>query len=282
MCDDASRADMALSRRTFARGAAGIGFGAALGNPAWAGDGALAEAMVEIPVGAGHADGFFVAPKAGGHPGVVMWPDIAGLRETFKAMARRLAGAGYAVLAVNQYWRSARAPLFDGLIATFTPEGRAKTGQAMAALTPAALAGDARAYARWLAAQPAVDARRGLGTVGYCYGGGLAMRAAEAERRITAAASLHGAGLVTPAPDSPHRALGQSDARFLFAIARNDDARAPGDKDALRAAAMAAHRPAEISVFPADHGWCVPDAPSFDRAAADRAFARTVALFAGL
>ena len=85
MCDDASRADMALSRRTFARGAAGIGFGAALGNPAWAGDGALAEAMVEIPVGAGHADGFFVAPKAGGHPGVVMWPDIAGLRETYSA-----------------------------------------------------------------------------------------------------------------------------------------------------------------------------------------------------
>jgi dienelactone hydrolase len=38
-----------------------------------------------------------------------MWPDIAGMREAKKTMARRLAAEGYAVLVVNQYYHSASA-----------------------------------------------------------------------------------------------------------------------------------------------------------------------------
>ncbi|HEY6870650.1 MAG TPA: dienelactone hydrolase family protein, partial [Novosphingobium sp.] len=68
----------------------------------------------------------------------------------------------------------------------------------------------------------------------------------------------------------------------LFAIGRNDDARAPGDKDALRAAAAAAGRPAEITVYAADHGWTVPDTPIYDRAEAEHAWTRLLALFATL
>jgi len=97
--------------------------------------------------------------------------------------------------------------------------------------------------------------------------------------RVGAAASFHGAALVTEAPDSPHKLITHTQARFLFAIARNDDARAPGDKDALRAAAAAAHRAAEVEVYAADHGWCTIDAPSYDKAEAERAWARMLALF---
>jgi carboxymethylenebutenolidase len=42
---------------------------------------------------------------------VILWPDIAGLREAFKLMARRLAGEGHAVLLVNHYYRGAKAPV---------------------------------------------------------------------------------------------------------------------------------------------------------------------------
>ena len=114
-------------------------------------------------------------------------------------------------------------------------------------------------------------------------GGPYTVRTAAAvPARVGGVASFHGASLVTDAPDSAHRLIAHTEARFLFAIARNDDARAPGDKDALRAAADAGHRPAEIEVYAADHGWCTIDAPSYNKAEAERAWARMLALFAKL
>ena len=99
---------------------------------------------------------------------------------------------------------------------------------------------------------------------------------------LSAGASFHGGGLVKAGdPKSPHRTMEASN-RYLIAIARNDDAKAPGDKDALREAAAAAGAPAEIEVYPADHGWCVPDAPSYDQAEAERAWARLLALYSTL
>ncbi|MFD2578111.1 dienelactone hydrolase family protein [Novosphingobium colocasiae] len=114
-------------------------------------------------------------------------------------------------------------------------------------------------------------------------GGPFTVRtAAAAPERVGAAASFHGGGLVGAEPDSPVRLLERTKASYLFAIARDDDAKQPADKDALRTAADAAHRPAEIEVYPADHGWCVADAPAWDPVAADKAFERMLALFANL
>ena len=79
-------------------------------------------------------------------------------------------------------------------------------------------------------------------------------------------------------PKSPHRML-ESSSRYLIAIAKNDDAKAPGDKTALREAAAAANAQAEIEVYAADHGWCVPDSPSYDQAEAERAWGRLLALY---
>ena len=282
MCDEFSLSDMQrVSRRGFtAMGAAGAAVLAA--NSAIAAGPALTEKMVQIATPDGHADAFFVHPAHGTHPGILMWPDIAGLRETYKVMARRLAAAGYAVVAVNQYYRSGPAPLLGGLADYFTPAGQAKIKPALDAITPERTARDAAAFVAWLDAQKAVARGRGLGTCGYCIGGGYAVRTAAVSTRVRAVASLHGAALVTDAPDSPHRLLARSHADYLFAIARNDDARAPGDKDALRAAAAAAHRPAEVEVYAADHGWCTLDAPSYNRAEAERAGARMLALFGKL
>ena len=99
--------------------------------------------------------------------------------------------------------------------------------------------------------------------------------------RVGAGASFHGAGLVDDhaGPDSPHQLIAKTQAAFLFAIAQNDDANAPGDKVALRAAADAAHRPAEIEVYPAQHGWCTIDAPIYDEVQAEKAWSRLLALF---
>ena len=91
--------------------------------------------------------------------------------------------------------------------------------------------------------------------------------------------ALAAAGLVTDKADSPHKLLAATKASYLIAIARNDDARAPADKDTFREAAKAAGRPAEIEVYAADHGWCTIDAPVFDKAEAERAWGRMLALY---
>jgi carboxymethylenebutenolidase len=225
-------------------------------------------------------DAFFVHPAKGKHPGVILWPDIAGLRDAYKVMARRLAGQGYAVLVLNQYYRSAPAPIFKAISEWRTPEGQARLRPMIPLLNSGAIERDAWAAARWLDRQPAVSTKRGIGTAGYCMGGPYTVRTAHALRdRVRAAASFHGASLVTDKPDSPHLLLKATKASYLFAIARNDDARTPGDKDALRAAAKAAGRAAEVEVYPADHGWCTIDAPVYDKVQAERAWARMLALF---
>jgi carboxymethylenebutenolidase len=244
---------------------------------------ALSEAMVDVTTDDGTCDAFFVHPAEGSHPGVIFWPDAIGLRDAKKLMARRLAAAGYAVLVVNQYYRSLHTPLDIGFGTFGTEEGRAKMMPLITAVTPEAIARDATAHVAFLDAQEAVDTTRGIGTQGYCMGGGLAIRTAAAvPGRVRAVASFHGGSLVTDKADSPHLLMASTQASYLIAVARDDDARAPGDKDAIREAAAAAGRPAEIEVYPADHSWCVPDAPVYDRLQADRAWTRLLDLYAGL
>jgi len=286
MCDDLTAIEeeqalesRGIDRRSFAAiGVAGLGaLAAPLAAKAPAG---LAEQMVTLTTADGSLDAFFVHPGKGRHPAVILWPDIAGLREAYKVMARRLAADGFAVLVLNQYYRSAPAPHFDAIAQWRTPEGQAKLRPMIPLLTPEAIERDARAAVAWLDRQKAVDRKRGIGSSGYCMGGPFTVRTAHAvPDRVRAAASFHGGSLVTDRPDSPHQLLGATRAGYLFAIARNDDARAPGDKDALREAARAAGRPAEVEVYPADHGWCTIDAPVFDKVEADRAWDRMLALF---
>lgn len=286
MCDDLTAIEeqraldsRGIDRRGFAAlGAAGLGaLAALLAAKAPAG---LAERMVTLATPDGQLDAFFVHPAKGKYPAVILWPDIAGLREAYKVMARRLAADGHAVLVLNQYYRSAPAPHFAAVAEWRTPEGQAKLKPMIPLLTPEAIERDAKAAVAWLDAQRAVNTKRGIGSSGYCMGGPFTVRSAHAAPdRVRAAASFHGGGLVTDKPDSPHQLLKATKAGYLFAIARNDDARAPGDKDALRAAAAAAGRPAEVEVYPADHGWCTIDAPVFDKVQADRAWARMLALF---
>ncbi len=289
MCDDltAIEEEQALDRHGIDRrefAALGVvGLGAIAAPLAAKVPGGLAERAVTLTTPDGKLDAFFVHPAKGKHPAVILWPDIAGLREAYKVMARRLAADGHAVLVLNQYYRSAPAPHFDAIAQWRTPEGQAKLKPMIPLLTPAAIERDAKAAVAWLDAQGAVDSRRGIGSAGYCMGGPYTVRTAHAApNRVRAAASFHGGGLVTDKADSPHLLLKATKARYLFAIARNDDAGAPGEKDVLRNAARAAGRPAEVEVYPANHGWCTVDAPVFDKTQADRAWARMLVLFKAL
>lgn len=293
MCDDHTHDDDAawlkaqrgLSRRdvTLAGGAlAAASLTACATVPAP--PGSIRERAVSVPMAGGAtADAFFVHPAAGRHPAILLWPDIAGLREAFREASRRLAAQGFAVLAVNHYYRSARAPVLPEGVTWGTPEGRALIEPMGKLLTPDAYAADSRDYVAWLDRQAAVDTGRKVGSVGHCMTGQATIRAAAAvPARVAAAASFHGGGLVSDKPDSPHRLIAATRAAFLFAIAQNDDEKEPATKDVLKATAAQAGRPAEVEVYPARHGWTTLDSQVYDPVQAERAWARARALFARL
>ena len=268
-----------LTRREF--GALSVGAGLAMLLPRAAEALEVTATNVEVPTPDGTADCHFVHPSSGAHPGVLVWPDALGLRPAFESMARRLAESGYAVLVVNPYYRSVRAPVLpEG--ASFRDEAtRKKIFPLMRSLSPETNVRDATAFVGFLDGQDAVANDRMMGTTGYCMGGSMTMRTAAAfPDRVGAGASFHGGRLVTDGPDSPHLLVDRMRAHYLFAIAENDDKKDPEAKNVLREAFAAAGLPAEIEVYAGTlHGWCPPDSAVYHEAQAERAWSRLLALF---
>ena len=286
MCDDRTDAENErdLRRRGLnpSRRALGMMSLAALAACATSSDGAprIDEDDVSIPTYDGTCDAYFARPANQITAGILVWPDIYGLRPAFRTMGKRLAEAGYAVLTVNQYYRDTRAPLVAEGVETDRAALRERLSPMIAKLTPAVRTADAMMFIDWLDGQLNVDPRRKMGVTGYCMGGDFVFRTAAARAaRVGAAASFHGGGLVTDSPVSPHQLISAMTAGSLIAIAQNDDASAPEDKDVLAAAFERAELEAEIEVYPANHGWCVIDSPSYDHDQAERAWANMLALF---
>ncbi|WP_234026327.1 dienelactone hydrolase family protein [Qipengyuania thermophila] len=279
-----------LSRRTFGMagvaGAAGLLAACAAAGPAGAGataaaSGTVRGGRVNVPLAEGTNDAYFTALRTGRHPAVILWPDIASLRPVFTQMADRLAGHGFAVLVLNPYYRDTPAPVFADFAAFVAQGGFQRVGPWRSRLTAETIGADTRAAVAWLDAQPQVDTARGIGTQGYCMGGPFTFWSAAAiPQRVRAAASFHGGGLVTDNPGSPHTTFGATRAHYLVAISQDDDAKAPTHKTILSEAAAAAGRPAVVEVYPADHGWTVPDSPVYDRTQAERAWEALLALYA--
>jgi carboxymethylenebutenolidase len=254
-----------------------LGAGVAMMLPQVANAAAVTEADVTVTTPDGAADCYFVHPASGTAPGVLVWPDIFGLRPAFRQMGKRLAESGYAVLVVNPFYRAKKAPTADQGAATPIQQ----VMPLMQALNETTHMTDAKAFVGWLDQQSSVAKNRKMGAQGYCMGGPIALRTAAAmPDRIGAVASFHGASLVTKAPNSPHLQAAKTHAQFLIAIAANDDQRAPDDKNALKEAFEKANLPAEIEVYTgAAHGWCPPDSGVYNEPQAEKAWSRLLALY---
>ena len=288
MCDDHTEDDNAaflkttsdMSRRGFAVLASASLAACAAGQTASGQTLEVVESEVNVTTSDGVADCYFAHPVRGKYAAVLVWPDIMGLRPAFRQMGKRLAQSGYAVLVINPYYRSAHGAVIQPGESFTDPAIRAKLMPLAQALSSTTAQTDATAFVQYLDAQPAVDISKKMGTTGYCMGGPFVFRtAAIAPARVGAGATFHGGGLATQAPTSPHLLIPQMKANFLIAVAQNDDQRDPVAKDTLREAFAAQHLPAEIEVYPAQHGWCPPDSPVYDAAQAERAWGRMLALF---
>lgn len=287
MCDESKLEEWArgaISRRQFGAlsGAAALAACASGSSEGKASPAAgLREQGVSFATPDGTMDGFLVQPEQGKHPAVILWPDIASIREAKRNIARKLAGAGHAVLVVNPYYRDVAGEQFADFAAFIAGGGFQKVGPWRGKLNAETIMRDAGAIVAWLDRQEGIDTARGIGTQGYCMGGPFTVwSAAAVPARIKAAASFHGGGLVRPDnPMSPHNVLGKVDAGLLIAVARDDDAKAPADKTTFAEAAKAAGVSAKVEVYAGDHGWMVSDSPAWDADAAAKGEADLLALY---
>jgi carboxymethylenebutenolidase len=254
-----------------------LGAGIAMMLPKVANAAAVTESDVNVTTPDGTADCYFVHPASGTAPGVLIWPDIFGLRPALRQMGKRLAESGYSVLVVNPFYRVKKAPTAAAGAATPIAEVRplAQTLNETTQMT------DAKAFIAWLDKQPSVAKNRKIGTQGYCMGGPMAFRTSAAvPDRVGAVASFHGGGLVTDMPNSPHLQASKTKAQFLIAIAANDDMRSPKEKDVLKETFAKANLHAEIEVYTdSAHGWCPPDSQVYNEPMAEKAWSRLLALY---
>jgi carboxymethylenebutenolidase len=236
---------------------------------------------VRIPIADGDADAILAVPGDGGrHPGVLLYPDAFGLRPVLTELARELAGHGYCVLVPNLYYRHGPAPVvelpahigedvrpavFDRLLPFIQAHGTDRIRR------------DADAYLDFLTGRPEVGAGP-VGVLGYCLGASLALRTAAAHpAEVAALAGFHPGFLVTAAPDSPHRLLGQVTAEVYLGLSGQDMSAAALDE--LRLALTTASVEHTVETYPDTiHGYAMADTDAFSPAGLRRHWDRLLPL----
>ncbi len=238
----------------------------------------MIEHHIDIPTADGAMNTFVVHPEEGGpHPVVLFFMDAPGKREELHDMARRIAAVGYVVVLPNLYYRRAR----DYFLKERTEPLMAEMFEHMKSLNRVTSECDTRALLHYVDSQPAVADASRIGAVGYCMSGPIVMWAAAAfPDRIACMASIHGAGMATDAPDSPHRIAAKVRCPSYFACAEIDKWAPPGDIAKLQAALEAARVAHRIEWYPkVEHGFVFPQRTVYDRASSERHYERLFELF---
>ncbi len=227
---------------------------------------------VQIPAPDGACPGTLHVPAGTGPwPGVIMFPDAGGTRETIRRMGDHLAGLGYVALVPDIYYRAGAWVPFDVATLFSDPGERARMGALVRPLSNDRIIADAAAYAEFLLARSEVSGTA-VGTTGYCLGGRMSMVAAGGlGSTIGAAASFHGGRIAVDGdPSSPHLAADRITATVYVAGATGDDSFTAKQAELLRDALAAAGVDFTVEFYPAKHGFAVPDNPTYDEAAQAR------------
>jgi carboxymethylenebutenolidase len=240
----------------------------------------MIEKQVDVKTPDGVADcDLFYPSEQGAWPGVIVYTDIGGLRPVFRDMGKRLASDGFVVLIPNPFYRVSRVPVYHAPFKFGEEKTAARMEEIRSAVTAAGATRDAPAFVDFLLGQKQVKGK--IGTVGYCMGGGLAMRtAAAAPKTVEACASFHGSRLVSPEPDSPHTLVPRIKAQMYFGFAIEDRTMPPEAVEKLKAALDAAGARYDSETYAgARHGWCVKDHTVYNEPQAERAWASMISLF---
>lgn len=238
--------------------------------------------MLTITTDAGQAEAYLTRPDDQRRPGVLFFMDAIGVRERTKQMADRIASWGYVVLMPNVFYREGTADELKPEMDLTDPEQRAKFGEISAprvkAYTPDLSNPDTERWFDTLSQYATTP----YGTVGFCMGARLAIRAAALRPdEVAAVAGFHGANLVEEASDSPHRLVSDTKAEYLFGHADNDKLNGADAIAELERSLDAAGLTYTSDVYPdAPHGYTMSDTSSYQEAGEKKAFGELEAFFA--
>ena len=205
-------------------------------------------------------------------PGVLVFPDAGGYRETMRAdFGDRLASLGYVALSPDVFYREGDWAAFDPKTVFADEKERARLFSYIGALTNERAIADSEAYTSFLLNRSEVGGDA-IGTTGYCMGGRLSLIAAGAlGDKIAAAASFHGGNIgKADDPNSPHHAADKIRAVVYVAGAIEDQSYPAEQAQTLESALTAAGVRHTLETYQAHHGWCVPDHSTYDKAGAER------------
>jgi len=219
-----------------------------------------------------------------GDPGVLLYVDAIGLRPQIEQMADRIASWGHVVLAPHVFYR-------DGSAAELAPKDDLREDGAREAFFATGVMDRVRGYTpdrstedtdAWVRALLEHAGAGPIGTTGYCMGARLAVRTAgQFPGTVGAVGGFHGGGLVTEADDSPHRAIQDSTAEYVFGHADQDRSMPLEAVAALEETLRAAGRPHLNEVYEgAAHGYSMADTSAYHEAAAERHFKELEGLLA--
>ena len=241
----------------------------------WYGAVTMIERQLDITTIDGDMPTFVVHPEEGGpHPVVLFQMDAPGMRPEIHTMARRLATAGYYVIAPMLYYRWVRS------YSLFETGDRDRMFELMNSLSNTMASADAAACFAFTDDDPAAAADR-CGTVGYCMSGPFALVvAADHADRVRAAASIHGVRLHVDSDDSPHHRLGDITGEIYVACAESDHYAPPEMINAFESAMAAAGTNGRVEWYPGtEHGFAFAERPAYVREASERHWERMHDLF---
>jgi carboxymethylenebutenolidase len=189
--------------------------------------------------------GSLAHPDGDPHPGVVMIPDVWGLSDFYRGLARRLADDGFAVLALDPYRKTGRGDFTDvaGALAW------------IAQLSDPLVLETVQEAVDALAAHPAVAGRK-IGVTGFCMGGQYALLSACSVRGLSACAPFYGMVRYAPGldparkPRAPLDALTDLSCPVMGFYGAEDAIIPPADVEALRARLAASGQPYELHLYP--------------------------------
>jgi carboxymethylenebutenolidase len=241
----------------------------------------MKNSTVEITAPDGVANAYLTRPDDRPQPGALFIIDALGLRLTIDEMAQRIAANGYVVLPPNVFYRAERSPV-PPLPDLTDPERRKSFFSSVLRplieqLTPERLAADSAAYLDYLGE---VASPGPVEITGYCMGGRVGWRIAAAHPgRVAALAAFHPGGLVTDAPDSPHRSAAKVKAEMYFGFADQDPSMTAEQVASLERTLEDVGARYRSEVYEgALHGYTMADQAAYNEAARERHFRELHAL----